>query len=67
MTSARDPLADYARKRAFDAISEPGPQPVLGRRGPLLFVVQKHAARRVPSRSAVSIRSVDLGIGARSR
>jgi bifunctional non-homologous end joining protein LigD len=47
MTTARSPLAEYARKRAFDATPEPGPQPVLGRSGPLLFVVQQHAARRL--------------------
>ena len=41
------PLAPYAAKRAFTRTPEPGPAVVAGRGGPLLFVVQKHAARRL--------------------
>ncbi|HEV2268924.1 MAG TPA: non-homologous end-joining DNA ligase [Steroidobacteraceae bacterium] len=41
------PLAPYASKRAFTRTPEPGPAVVAGRGGPLLFVVQKHAARRL--------------------
>jgi len=40
-------LGDYARKRTFDATPEPRPHPVLQRRGPLLFVIQQHSARRL--------------------
>jgi bifunctional non-homologous end joining protein LigD len=41
------PLRDYANKRAFEATPEPRPQEALQRRGPLLFVIQQHAARRL--------------------
>jgi bifunctional non-homologous end joining protein LigD len=41
------PLAPYAAKRAFTRTPEPGPAVVAGRGGPLLFVVQKHAASRL--------------------
>src|ERR1044071_4615480 len=41
------PLDTYAAKRKFDKTTEPGPEVVTARRGPLLFVVQKHAARRL--------------------
>ena len=41
------PLAPYAAKRTFTRTPEPGPEVVAGRGGPLLFVVQKHAARRL--------------------
>lgn len=41
------PLAPYAAKRAFTRTPEPGPAVATGRGGPLLFVVQKHAARRL--------------------
>jgi bifunctional non-homologous end joining protein LigD len=44
MPSSLDP---YAAKRAFTRTPEPGPKPAVGRTGPLLFVVQKHAARRL--------------------
>jgi bifunctional non-homologous end joining protein LigD len=37
-------LDEYAAKRAFDATPEPPPA-VAARSGPLLFVIQKHAAR----------------------
>lgn len=40
-------LAEYARKRSFSQTPEPAPQTAGGRRGPLLFVVQQHAARRL--------------------
>jgi len=41
------PLAPYAARRAFARTPEPGPAVVADRRGPLLFVIQKHAARRL--------------------
>ena len=44
---ADPPLAPYASKRAFTRTPEPGPAVVAGRDGPLLFVLQKHAARRL--------------------
>ena len=37
-------LGEYSKKRAFDATPEPAPAPAPGE-GPLLFVVQMHAAR----------------------
>jgi bifunctional non-homologous end joining protein LigD len=40
------PLDEYAAKRAFDATPEPPPA-VTERSGPLLFVIQKHAARQL--------------------
>jgi bifunctional non-homologous end joining protein LigD len=40
-------LAEYSTRRSFDATPEPGPEPVTGRTGPLLFVVQQHAARKL--------------------
>ena len=40
-------LAPYAAKRTFARTPEPGPLPARERGGPLLFVVQKHAARRL--------------------
>ena len=40
-------LEAYSGKRAFDLTPEPGPVPALDRSGPLLFVVQQHAARRM--------------------
>ena len=43
---ARDPLEDYSAKRAFDATPEPAPA-IVARTGPLLFVVQMHAATRL--------------------
>lgn len=46
-SAAPGPLAEYSSKRAFDATPEPGPEPVSGRSGPLLFVVQQHAARKL--------------------
>jgi bifunctional non-homologous end joining protein LigD len=40
-------LEPYAAKRAFARTPEPGPTLAAERSGPLLFVVQKHAARRL--------------------
>lgn len=40
-------LREYAAKRAFNATPEPAPTPVIGNSGPLLFVIQKHSARRL--------------------
>ncbi len=40
-------LAEYAAKRTFGATPEPAPANVPARSGPLLFVVQQHAARRM--------------------
>src|SRR4051794_30698082 len=41
------PLERYAEKRAFTRTPEPAPKLPANRRGPLLFVIQKHAARRL--------------------
>jgi len=41
------PLDTYAEKRAFTRTPEPAPKLPTDRRGPLLFVIQKHAARRL--------------------
>src|SRR5215510_3902849 len=41
------PLERYAEKRAFTRTPEPAPKLPTDRRGPLLFVIQKHAARRL--------------------
>lgn len=40
-------LRDYAEKRAFEATPEPPARETAQRRGPLLFVVQQHSARRL--------------------
>jgi bifunctional non-homologous end joining protein LigD len=40
------PLGPYAAKRSFTRTPEPAPK-VVARAGPLLFVIQKHAARRL--------------------
>jgi len=40
-------LDRYATKRKFSVTPEPGPKVRSARHGPLLFVVQKHAARRL--------------------
>ena len=40
-------LQKYAAKRKFTRTPEPAPKPRSRRSGPLLFVVQKHAARRL--------------------
>src|SRR2546425_277512 len=44
---ANNKLADYAAKRSFDATPEPAPAALAPRKGPLLFVIQQHAARRL--------------------
>ena len=44
---AKQKLADYIAKRKFDATPEPAPAPLAARNGPLLFVIQQHAARRL--------------------
>ena len=40
-------LREYSAKRAFEATPEPAPAAAPDRSGPLLFVVQQHAARRL--------------------
>src|SRR5690242_9293237 len=40
------PLGPYASRRSFTRTPEPAPK-VVSRAGPLLFVIQKHAARRL--------------------
>src|SRR5262247_3346575 len=40
-------LEKYSAKRAFEVTPEPAPAAVARRPGPLLFVVQQHAARRL--------------------
>jgi bifunctional non-homologous end joining protein LigD len=42
-----DALKDYSAKRTFEATPEPAPAPPRFGAGPLLFVVQQHAARRL--------------------
>src|SRR5689334_8889651 len=44
---ANNRLAEYSAKRSFNATPEPAPAPVGKRVGPLLFVIQLHAARRM--------------------
>src|SRR5689334_24233963 len=44
---ANNRLAEYSAKRSFNATPEPAPAPVGKRIGPLLFVIQQHAARRM--------------------
>jgi bifunctional non-homologous end joining protein LigD len=44
---AKNKLSEYSAKRTFSATPEPGPVPVEGREGPLLFVIQQHAATRL--------------------
>jgi bifunctional non-homologous end joining protein LigD len=44
---SKEKLAEYSAKRRFDATPEPAPRPVARRSGPLLFVIQQHAARRM--------------------
>ncbi len=44
---SKQPLERYAAKRTFSRTPEPKPAAAAARRGPLLFVVQKHAARRL--------------------
>src|SRR3954464_3419510 len=42
-----DKLEEYAAKRSFEATPEPPPAATAPRKGPLLFVIQQHAARRM--------------------
>ncbi|HUP97176.1 MAG TPA: non-homologous end-joining DNA ligase [Usitatibacter sp.] len=44
---AKDSLAEYSEKRRFHATPEPAAKLATARSGPLLFVVQKHAARNL--------------------
>src|SRR5919206_1893722 len=44
---AKEKLAEYSAKRRFDATPEPAPRSLGERRGPLVFVIQQHAARRM--------------------
>jgi bifunctional non-homologous end joining protein LigD len=47
MAMKRASLDRYAEKRTFTKTPEPGPKAATGRRGPLMFVIQKHAATRL--------------------
>ena len=44
---AKGKLSEYSAKRSFTATPEPGPAVPEARRGPLLFVIQQHSARRM--------------------
>src|SRR5512140_2805197 len=44
---AKDPLGEYSAKRAFESTPEPAPALARAAGGPLLFVVQRHSARRL--------------------
>ena len=44
---AKNLLGEYAAKRAFGATPEPAPGAAGSPGGPLLFVVQRHSARRL--------------------
>src|SRR5690242_19162587 len=44
---AKTPLDEYSKKRAFEATAEPTPALVPRAAGSLLFVVQRHSARRL--------------------
>src|SRR5882672_1976855 len=46
-TAATASLDEYATKRSFTATPEPAPHKVEQRAGPLLFVIQQHAARNL--------------------
>jgi bifunctional non-homologous end joining protein LigD len=43
---AKDKLTEYSAKRSFSATPEPAPSAAV-RKGPLLFVIQQHSARRM--------------------
>src|ERR1700761_5657131 len=45
--AAKGKLGEYTAKRAFDVTPEPAPTDADRGEGPLLFVVQMHAARRL--------------------
>src|ERR1700754_3568227 len=55
------PLDRYAEKRAFTRTPEPAPKLPTGRRGPLLFVIQKHAARRLHYDFRLELHPFDYG------
>src|SRR3954467_12376074 len=42
-----DALGEYAAKRSFAATPEPAPAPLPAHKGPLMFVIQQHSARRL--------------------
>jgi bifunctional non-homologous end joining protein LigD len=44
---AKNKLSEYSAKRSFQATPEPAPAVAEARTGPLLFVIQQHAARRL--------------------
>ena len=44
---AKDKLTEYSAKRSFTATPEPAPSAAAARKGPLLFVIQQHSARRM--------------------
>jgi bifunctional non-homologous end joining protein LigD len=44
---AKNPLGEYAAKRAFEVTPEPAPSVEPAPAGPLLFVIQRHSARRL--------------------
>jgi bifunctional non-homologous end joining protein LigD len=44
---AKNPLGEYSAKRTFTATPEPAPSPAASPGGPLLFVIQRHSARRL--------------------
>jgi len=44
---AKEKLTEYSAKRSFQATPEPAPAAAAARKGPLLFVIQQHSARRM--------------------
>src|SRR5215469_11368586 len=44
---AKNPLGEYTAKRRFEATPEPAPALAATAGGPLLFVIQRHSARRL--------------------
>ena len=44
---AKEKLTEYSAKRSFQATPEPAPSAGEARKGPLLFVIQQHSARRM--------------------
>ncbi len=44
---SKEKLSEYSAKRSFAATPEPKPALAAARRGPLLFVIQQHSARRL--------------------